>query len=195
MLAHGQMEVLQSSFRAVPHGQRPRARRHRSLSSVSPPLVIIREQRRTIPTGSSITVYASVAPNSPAASMSFVVDNSMKGSYTSAANLATGLFHEALWTSPSMNEGTHTLVITQTGAAASGVIYLDYFLYDTTSTSVGSYFLDDRDQSITYTPAWRQFSETANDFQHTSSESTSPGDSFSLQFEGVCNFTTVEPLY
>ncbi|KAJ7679742.1 hypothetical protein B0H17DRAFT_986855 [Mycena rosella] len=136
--------------------------------------------------GSSVTVYGSVAAKNPAeASLNFVIDNSVTGSYTPSDSLDEGLFHEALWTSPSMSEGTHTLVITQTRAADEGQIYLDYMLYTTASDdSGGPYFIDDRDSRITYTPAWRQFG-SENDFQHTSQESTSTGDSFSLTFEGT----------
>ncbi|KAJ6602829.1 hypothetical protein DFH09DRAFT_1019948 [Mycena vulgaris] len=135
--------------------------------------------------GTSVTVYASVeAHHADTATMSFTVDNSPAGSYTSPSNLGDGLYHEALWTSPTMSEGTHTLVITQTVAQSGGRIYLDYLTYETTSVSVGSYFVDDRDPSITYTPEWRKFDQTQNDFQHTSQESTSAGDSFSIKFEG-----------
>ncbi|KAJ7479743.1 hypothetical protein FB451DRAFT_1365463 [Mycena latifolia] len=134
--------------------------------------------------GTSITVYASVSAQRPAASLSFAVDESITGSYTSAANLDVGLYHEALWTSPTLSDGTHTLVITQTAAQSTGVIYLDYLLYDTTSAAVSTYFIDDRDSRITYTPAWTKFDGTANDFQHTSQKSTNQGDSLSLRFEG-----------
>ncbi|KAJ7133372.1 hypothetical protein C8R44DRAFT_23058 [Mycena epipterygia] len=134
--------------------------------------------------GSSITVYGTVAAkNPPLASLSFAVDDSITGSYTPPSNMASDIHHEALWTSPTMSDEVHTLIITQTAAQIAGVIFLDYLMYNTTSTSVGSYFIDDRDPRITYTPAWKQF-EGDEDFQHTSQESTSRGDSFSLKFAG-----------
>lgn len=133
--------------------------------------------------GSSVKIYGSVAPNPGQASLGFVVDQSLTGSY-SAKQGGTGLYHELLWESPTLSEGSHTLVITQTAAQSNGVIYLDYIMYDTES-AVGTYFVDDRDPRIAYTPPWRQFDGTENDFQHTSSESTNLGDSFSFQFEGA----------
>jgi hypothetical protein len=132
--------------------------------------------------GSSVKIYGSVAANPGQASLGFVIDQSLTGSY-SAKQGGTGLYHELLWESPTLSEGSHTLVITQTAAQSNGVIYLDYIMYDTES-AVGTYFVDDRDPRIAYTPAWRQFG-SENDFQHTSSESTNLGDSFSFQFDGV----------
>ncbi|KAJ7676356.1 hypothetical protein B0H17DRAFT_1207342 [Mycena rosella] len=98
--------------------------------------------------------------------------------------MSAGLYHEALWTSPTMSEGTHQLVITQIVAQSGGVLYLDYLTYDTTSAA-GPYFIDDSDSRITYTPAWTKFDATQNDFQHTSQESTSQGDSLTFEFEGT----------
>ncbi|KAF8209100.1 hypothetical protein K438DRAFT_1573250, partial [Mycena galopus ATCC 62051] len=57
-------------------------------------------------------------------------------------------------------------------------------MYETTTAGIGTYFVDDRDSRVVYTPAWRQFGSEP-DFMHTSSESTNPGDKFSFQFEGT----------
>ncbi|KAJ7028397.1 hypothetical protein C8F04DRAFT_1007458 [Mycena alexandri] len=138
--------------------------------------------------GTSVTIYASVAAKEvPDASLNFMVDNIVSGTYTAPSGMASDIHHEALWTSPTLSNGSHILVITQTAAPASvfGVIYLDYLMYTTTTaTSAGPYFIDDSDARIKYTPAWRQ-AGSDNDFQHTSRGSTSTGDSFSLQFEGT----------
>ncbi|KAJ6585659.1 hypothetical protein B0H19DRAFT_927181, partial [Mycena capillaripes] len=56
-------------------------------------------------------------------------------------------------------------------------------MYNTTSTSVGSYFIDDRDLRINFRGGWRLFGSDP-DFQHTSRGSSSTGDYFSLEFEG-----------
>jgi hypothetical protein len=97
--------------------------------------------------------------------------------------MASDVHHQLLWTSPTMSGRSHTLVITQTGAQTSGVIYLDYIMYTTTSTSL-PYYIDDRDSRITYNPAWTQ-EGSDQDFQHTCSRTSSTGDSFSLKFEGA----------
>jgi hypothetical protein len=141
-------------------------------------------QNRYYP-GSSVTVFGTVGVrNPPQASLSFVVDNSITGAYT-APSLPSDIHHEALWTSPTLNEGSHTIVITQTTAQSAGVIFLDYIMYNTSSSTVHPYFIDDRDPRIKYSAAWRKFGSDP-DFQHTSQGSTFAGDSFSLQFEGKC---------
>ncbi|KAJ6487151.1 hypothetical protein C8R47DRAFT_516770 [Mycena vitilis] len=139
--------------------------------------------------GTSVTVYGTVAARnlSPQASWSFVVDGSISGTYTPPNNMTADIHHQPLWTSPSapsLSNGSHTLVITQTAAAtAAGVIFLDYIMYSTTATPGGTYFVDDRDARIQYIPAWRQFGSD-EDFQHTSQESSSIGDRLSFEFEG-----------
>ncbi|KAF7336275.1 hypothetical protein MVEN_02175800 [Mycena venus] len=134
-------------------------------------------------TGTSITVYGSVAArNPPQSSLTFALDGSIAGTYTPPSDMAADIHHEALWTSPTVSSGSHTLVITQTTAETSGAIYLDYIMYDTTSTSL-PYFIDDRDPRITYTPAWTE-EGSDEDFQHTCQRTSSTGDSFSLTFEG-----------
>ncbi|KAJ7174125.1 hypothetical protein C8R43DRAFT_1205239 [Mycena crocata] len=77
-----------------------------------------------------------------------------------------------------------------TPASVDAVIYLDYLLYTTTTAPVNgsseSYFIDDRNARITYSPAtaWTEVDGTGVDFQHTSKRSTGVGDSLSLNFEG-----------
>ncbi|KAJ7038032.1 hypothetical protein C8F04DRAFT_389207 [Mycena alexandri] len=133
--------------------------------------------------GSSIAAYATVAAvNQPNASMSFLVDNSIPGAYT-PHGVTTTTPHSLLWQSPTMDDTSHTLVITQTAAQSGGVIFFDYLLYNTTSTNVHSFFVDDSDPRITYTGGWEEVL-TDDDFQHTSHNSTKVGDSLSLQFVG-----------
>ncbi|KAJ7210581.1 hypothetical protein B0H12DRAFT_979339, partial [Mycena haematopus] len=80
--------------------------------------------------GTSVTVFGTVgAISPPQASLSFLVDNSITGTYTPPNNLASNIHHEALWTSPTLNDSSHTLVITQTTAQSVGVIFLDYMMY------------------------------------------------------------------
>jgi hypothetical protein len=147
-------------------------------------------------TGTSITVYGSVAVRNPAiASMSFAIDGQASGSYTPDDNMSTSLFHEPLWNSTSLSDGQHTLVITQTKATGDvGQIWIDYLMFQTTSTGVPWYYVDDRDPGVVYTPAWRQ-TGSENDFQHTSSASKSKGDSFSFQFDGALSWSDLKHLF
>ncbi|KAJ7206328.1 hypothetical protein GGX14DRAFT_457583 [Mycena pura] len=134
--------------------------------------------------GTSVAVFGTVAAiDPPQASMEFVIDDTIQGTYTPPSNMTADVHHATLYTSPTLSNGTHTLVITQTAAQAAGVIFLDYIMYNTTSTDVEQYFIDDRDPRIQYDPPWEMFgSET--DFQHTSQASPSTGASFTLQFDG-----------
>ncbi|KAJ7185356.1 hypothetical protein C8R46DRAFT_1060229 [Mycena filopes] len=137
--------------------------------------------------GSSIAVYATVAAvNPPNASMSFAVDNSITGTYT-PEGVTTGTPHSLLWQSPAMDDASHTLIITQTAAQSGGVIFVDYLLYNTTSTAVRSYLVDDSDTRVTYTGNWEEV-WTDDNMQHTSHGSTNAGDSLSLKFEGSSIF-------
>ncbi|KAF7341651.1 hypothetical protein MSAN_02063100 [Mycena sanguinolenta] len=134
--------------------------------------------------GTSIGVYATVAAvNPPDATVVFVVDNSISGTYTPPGNMTSDIHHQELWTSPTLADGTHTLVITQTQAQQAGVIFFDYFLLNTSSTAVKAYFVDDTDERIQYSAGWNQFASEA-DFGHSLHGSSAAGDSFSFQFEG-----------
>ncbi|KAJ6512723.1 hypothetical protein C8R45DRAFT_961159 [Mycena sanguinolenta] len=119
--------------------------------------------------------------------MNFVVDGGPSGTYI-AGSVTNTIRHIPLWVSPSLNEGPHTLVITQGEAMAAptlGPIFLAYIVYNTTSSTGGPYFIDDSDTRVTYNPAsgWQNI-QSDPDFQHTSHASTSAGNSFVLQFEG-----------
>ncbi|KAJ7290054.1 hypothetical protein C8J57DRAFT_1610483 [Mycena rebaudengoi] len=105
--------------------------------------------------GTSITVYGSVSRRKPPQpSMTFTIDgsSSLSGSFTPANEVFQ--YHQALWTSPTLSSGTHTIVVTQNAvgqnsvAAPRGGIWLDYFLYTTASTAVKSYVIDDADARI-----------------------------------------------
>ncbi|KAJ7923772.1 hypothetical protein B0H13DRAFT_1979274, partial [Mycena leptocephala] len=77
--------------------------------------------------GTSISIYGTVGARNPSqASLTFVVDNSITGTYAPPSGITTDAHRETLWASPSMSNGSHTLVITQTETQPDGEIYLDY---------------------------------------------------------------------
>ncbi|KAJ7290053.1 hypothetical protein C8J57DRAFT_1114044 [Mycena rebaudengoi] len=140
--------------------------------------------------GTSITVYGSVSRRKPPQpSMTFTIDgsSSLSGSFTPANEVFQ--YHQALWTSPTLSSGTHTIVVTQNAvgqnsvAAPRGGIWFDYFLYTTASTAVKSYVIDDADARIKYSGAWKR-AGSVKDFQHTAIQSTAAGASLSLEFVG-----------
>ncbi|KAJ7775148.1 hypothetical protein B0H16DRAFT_1713576 [Mycena metata] len=135
--------------------------------------------------GTSVTIYGTVAAvNPPNATLGFAVDKTTTGSFAPANGMTSDIHNLVLWASPSLANGTHDLVITQTEAQTSGVIYLDYIMYETSSDTAGPYFVDDRDPRIVYTPSWTE-SGAEYDFQHTTHGSNSAGDSFSFTFQGT----------
>ncbi|KAJ7775508.1 hypothetical protein B0H16DRAFT_46648 [Mycena metata] len=129
--------------------------------------------------GTSVIVYGTVTGDSLARNLVFRLDNMISGTFNSP-HPPNSIHHVALWSSPTLENATHTLVITQ---ATSDGVFLDYFMYNTSSTSA-TYFIDDRDPSVIYTPAWSHNNSEAF-LQQTSQQSTSAGDSFSLRFEGT----------
>ncbi|KAJ7439086.1 hypothetical protein FB451DRAFT_1059844 [Mycena latifolia] len=135
--------------------------------------------------GASVSVFGFVSAVQPVqVSFTFLVDSTIKGTYTSPTGLTADLHHEPFWASPNLGDGDHTLVITQAGGSADGVLFLDYIMWNTTSVAVPAYFIDDSDPRVVYTPPWRQFGSDP-DFLHTSQGSTNVGDSLSLQFDGT----------
>ncbi|KAJ7717018.1 hypothetical protein B0H16DRAFT_448431 [Mycena metata] len=134
-------------------------------------------------TGTSVTVYSTLAAQkTPNVTMSFAVDTTTTGTFT-VPSLTSDVHHQSIWASPILENGTHTLVITQTEAQSACVVYLDYILYQTTSDTAGPYFIDDTDPRITYTPSWTS-AGLDYDFLHSTHGSVGEGDSFSFTFEG-----------
>ncbi|KAK6995826.1 hypothetical protein R3P38DRAFT_3425365 [Favolaschia claudopus] len=139
--------------------------------------------------GTSVTVYGTIGIRNLTTqpTWAFVVDGSVLGKFTPTQGMSANVHHQALWTSPSLsvNDGLHKLVIKQTTNTTVSVIYLDYIMFNTTTTSasVAAYFVDDRDSRVRYSPAW-QFYGLEGDLHHTSQASRVQGDSLTLQFEG-----------
>lgn len=101
--------------------------------------------------------------------MRFSIDGQESDSYV--ANVPSTVHHEALWSSPTLSDSSHTLVMTQDGPMDTngGVIFLDYFLYNASASTVSegkTLFIDDRDPRIIYDANWRLFGSDP-DFQHT----------------------------
>ncbi|KAJ7490754.1 hypothetical protein FB451DRAFT_625539 [Mycena latifolia] len=133
--------------------------------------------------GTSITVYGTIGPGN-GSTMTFSIDETPVDLYDAPA-LDSAIYHQAFWTSPVLAEGSHNLVINQDSSSEQGVIFLDYFLYDTTSTSGKTLFIDDNDARVQYLPGcWDTFN-LAQAFNHTSHASQSAGCSLSLTFEGA----------
>ncbi|KAJ7704863.1 hypothetical protein B0H17DRAFT_695884 [Mycena rosella] len=138
--------------------------------------------------GTSVGVFGTVGSGN-GGSMAFSVDGSPSSSY-SAPPLQSALYHQPLWVSGDLPDGEHTLSITQNSAGKDkNEIFLDYFMYNTTSTAGKTLFIDDADLRVEYSSSgWEPFSVNGN-FKQTSHSSTSPGATVTLNFEG--NFVSI----
>jgi len=132
--------------------------------------------------GSSISVYATVGPSKgQGASMSFSLDEVPQTPFTAPGSTTSTTHHQLLWASGPLSESSHTLVITQNSQEEQ--IFLDYFLYNTTSTSGKSLFIDDSDLGVNYSTGWEtQGSEEY--FQQVARTCQGDQCSLSLTFEG-----------
>ncbi|KAJ6530929.1 hypothetical protein DFH09DRAFT_1183698 [Mycena vulgaris] len=134
--------------------------------------------------GTSISVYGTVAIGN-GASMAFHVDQSPDTPYTAPAT-GSAINYQLLWTSDVLPDGPHTLFITATSSGTSHTnqnIFLDYFMYNTTSTAGKTLFLDDSDARVVYSGEWNA-SSSEGFFQNTVHVSKSPSSTVSLTFEG-----------
>ncbi|KAF7304203.1 hypothetical protein MIND_00652400 [Mycena indigotica] len=133
--------------------------------------------------GTSISVYGTIAVNTTAGALSFVLDNRSSATYT-PTNMPSVIHHEQFYSSGTIANGSHSLVITQTAVdPARCVLFLDYITYQATVDGPGPYFIDDRDTTIAYTPAWTDFG-SEQDFMHTSRATPGAGAKLTYTFNG-----------
>ncbi|KAJ7490752.1 hypothetical protein FB451DRAFT_625500 [Mycena latifolia] len=133
--------------------------------------------------GTSIGIFGTVGPGN-GATMNFSVDQSPRNSYTAPPAPST-LFHQLLWSSGLLSDGSHTLLITQDSSEIQkSVIFLDYILYNATSTAGKTLFVDDGDARAEYSSGWNVTGGNGN-FEQAAHFSTSVGSSVSLAFEGT----------
>ncbi|KAJ7720869.1 hypothetical protein DFH07DRAFT_858305 [Mycena maculata] len=136
-------------------------------------------------TGSSVTVFGTLGPPpnlGNASSMLFSIDQGTPSAFIAPA-IDNTTHHELIWTSGPLAEESHTLVITQNSPIRQ--IFLDYFLYNTTSSTEGkTVFIDDSDAPVQYLGDWAPQSNEEY-FQHTAHLCETPGCSASLAFEGT----------
>ncbi|KAJ7728577.1 hypothetical protein DFH07DRAFT_969802 [Mycena maculata] len=134
--------------------------------------------------GTSIAVYGTVVGPNYQTTMDFRVDRILAGFYGPAVTAVnTTTYHQLLWTSDVLVDGVHTLVITQNCSIQDRILFLDYFLYNTTSTSDETVFIDDDNPIVEYSAGWENLSLNEY-FQHTAHVSSELECWVSLTFEG-----------
>ncbi|KAJ7490753.1 hypothetical protein FB451DRAFT_1389518 [Mycena latifolia] len=133
--------------------------------------------------GTSIDVFGTAGPGN-GGTMKFSIDQSPNSSYTAPAT-EVALYHQLFWTSGLLSDGSHTLLITHMSLPGNqtGKIFLDYILYNTTSTAGKTLFVDDSDAHAEYSLGWNTTGGNGN-FKQAAHLSTSAGSSVSLAFEG-----------
>lgn len=137
--------------------------------------------------GTAITVYATVSPGN--GTLSFNIDGSTVGAYTTSSSQTEDTHHTPLWTSPQLSGDSHTLVITQDSEGAN-LIYLDYLVYTTspnTPLDNVTYFVDGTDSRVQFSSGWIQSGSDAN-FNHTEAGSSAQGNFFYFSFQGAYCF-------
>jgi hypothetical protein len=98
-----------------------------------------------------------VAPSSGQSRLNFSIDGTNVGFYQAPAGPAA-VNNQLFWTSPKFEEASHKLVITVDQDASlsqqvnplNSTFFLDYFIYQTTSTAGKTVVIDDNDPSVIY---------------------------------------------
>ncbi|KAF7361052.1 hypothetical protein MSAN_01135900 [Mycena sanguinolenta] len=134
--------------------------------------------------GISIGVYGSIAPSSGHSSLDFSVDGVDLGSYE-APFVQHIVYNQLFWKSPVFNETQHTLVVTVSHTSRTPT-FLDYFIYNTTSTAGKTLLIDDADGRVTYSPdGWESSDSSDNCLESTQHASASVGSWAALPFNGT----------
>ncbi|KAF7361042.1 hypothetical protein MSAN_01134700 [Mycena sanguinolenta] len=140
--------------------------------------------------GISIGVYGTIASTSGPLSLNFSIDGVDIDSYQ-APLMLDSVPNQFFWTSTVFNETQHTLVVTvnhihDTLQSPTPAFFLDYFIYNTTSTAGKTLLIDDTDGSVTYSPeGWQSFNSTDNSLERTQHVSTLVGSWAAASFNGT----------
>jgi len=97
------------------------------------------------------------------------------------------------WTSPVFPEASHRLVVTvdqdtSLGASVNPLnrtFFLDYFVYNTTSTAGKPVVIDDSDASVKYSTEWKAVNDSDSSLERTEHVSGAVGSAVALSFEGT----------
>jgi hypothetical protein len=133
-------------------------------------------------------VFGTVRDNGQAR-MNFTIDNGgTSGSFDVPELTRSGPTHNKLfWASPALEGAAHTLSIIvdqDSNLDNQQTLFLDYFVYTTTSTGRKSVLVDDSDIRVTYSQDWDFQNDSDASLERTQHVSTSDGSWVSLTFEG-----------
>ncbi|KAJ6511175.1 hypothetical protein C8R45DRAFT_1207868 [Mycena sanguinolenta] len=139
--------------------------------------------------GTSISVYGTIGVNPGLSSLTFSIDGADIGFYQAPVLVAEPAHNLLFWISPTFTEARHELIVTvdQNATQQNTILFLDYFIYTTTSTTGKTLLIDDADASVTYSPDGWESSNTSDSSlagtQHV--VSTSVGSWATTSFNGT----------
>ncbi|KAF7334558.1 hypothetical protein MVEN_02285700 [Mycena venus] len=137
--------------------------------------------------GTSITVFGTIASNGDAG-MHFSIDGGPPGSFDVDAQSAQG-HNMRFWTSPALEDTLHNFTIIVDHDSLIGTtrtLFLDYFVYTTTSTAGKSVLIDDSETGvITYSPDWKADTNSDGSLNRTQHVTGSADSWVTLSFEGT----------
>ncbi|KAK7028510.1 hypothetical protein R3P38DRAFT_2936869 [Favolaschia claudopus] len=137
--------------------------------------------------GYSIAVYGTMGSGTKSSSMNFNVDNAGSSRATFSASNADSdstTHHQLFYSSPVLlEEGVHTLSINS--SQSGGRLFLDYILYNTSSTAGKMMFIDDTHPNVQYSPTGWQTNTSESYFQHSARFSENAGAWVSYTFNGT----------
>ncbi|KAJ7364573.1 hypothetical protein DFH08DRAFT_839561 [Mycena albidolilacea] len=136
--------------------------------------------------GTSIGVYGTLAPSTAQLRLNISIDGADLGSYNWPV-VTSPTLHQLLWTSPVFEEASHKLVITldPDPSSSNRAFFLDYFVYNTTSTAGKTLLIDDNHPGVTYSPGGWTFGTSDDSLQSTQHISTDPGAWAIVSFDGI----------
>ncbi|KAF8158787.1 hypothetical protein K438DRAFT_2026036 [Mycena galopus ATCC 62051] len=149
--------------------------------------------------GTYIAVYGTVASNG-SAGWNFSIDGRPSGAFIVTEQSAPGN-NIPFWNSSALEDAAHTLTIVvdhDSKISNARTLFLDYFVYNTTSTAEKSVLIDDSETVvITYSPDWQACNDCDSNLQRTQHVSGADGSSVALCFEGtqISLFGTGSPLF
>ncbi|KAF7361025.1 hypothetical protein MSAN_01132800 [Mycena sanguinolenta] len=134
--------------------------------------------------GTSIAVFGTVG-NEGQGRLNFSVDDGTPGFFGISATSRSEVTHNTrFWISPLLEETEHTLTVT-VDSNSNVSLFLDYFVYTTTSTAGKALLVDDSDGFVTYSAGWQARNDSDTSLERTEHVSEVVGSWAALSFQGT----------
>ncbi|KAF7362780.1 hypothetical protein MVEN_00627700 [Mycena venus] len=134
--------------------------------------------------GTSIMVFGTVAGGGQAR-MDFSIDGKPSGSFDTQT-LTGGGRNQRFFTSAALEDALHTLTLVDNDSNLEfRTLFLDYFVYTTTSTAGKLVLIDDTDTVLTYSPGWKAITNTTGSLESTQHVAPLTASWVALSFEGI----------